>query len=314
MAVSTAPTVAPVLAWDKNQAQIKPPQRKKSNPLMTVAVVAILLLAASGIWRSMHQAPAGKFVKVVTAGRDLPAGSRLGFMKLKFLDVPKELTTEDMITSLSDVNDRVTRTFVPAGEPILFPDLFPGHDGLAVSLENDERALTLQLTDDALVDHTILPDDRVDVLVVSSQNGKHYTKTICQSARVLMASSKEQLLARHVGTSSNNKITLALTPQLAEVVTEAAATGKVNLVLRNRLARSRQHLLGVEPKDLLPNKALAADAPKPPKLSVASVLLPAPPPPMPEKVNAPLPPMTPVEWLVDVFTGSKKDTYGVPVK
>jgi Flp pilus assembly protein CpaB len=315
MAASTASTVAPVLAWDKNQSQTKA-QRKKSNPLLFVAMAAIALLAFSGVWRAMHMAPPGKFIKVVTAVRDLPAGSRLGFFQLRFLDVPKELTTKDMVVSLADVNDRVIRTFVPAGEPILMSDLFPGHDGLSVSLENDERAITLQLSDDALVDHAILPDDRVDLLAVSSHDGKQYTKTICQDTRVLMCAPKEQQLARHLGTANNNKITLAVSPQLAEYVTEAAETGKIRCVLRNRLGQSAQHLLGVEPNDLLPAKALAVANVKPANLSVHSLLLPAP-PTVPTEMTAAVPAAEqpgPVQWLVDVFTGAHKETYGVPVK
>jgi len=316
MAASTASSVTPVLAWDKSQVQVKT-QRKKSNPLVVVAVAAIALLALSGVWRATHQAPPGQFIKVVTAGQDLPAGARLGFMKVKFLDVPKSLVTRDMVLKLDDVNDRVIRTFIPVGEPILLSDMFPGHNGLSVSLENDERALTLQLSDDALVDHSIRPDDRVDVLCTSAHDGKQYTKTICQDAKVLMAAPKEQILARHLGSSANNKITLAVTPQVAEVITEAAETGKLRVVLRNHLGRSSQHLLGAEPNDLLPSRALIAESIKAAKLSVHSELVP--PPALP-----PMPPLTtnppdeedagPVQWLVDVFTGSKKVTYGVPAK
>jgi len=317
MAASTASNVAPVLAWDKNQAQANKPLRKKSNPLMVVAVLAIVLLGVSGIWRAMHQAPPGQFIKVITAGLDLPPGSRLGFMKVKFLDIPKPLVTKNMVLNLNDVDDRVVRTFVAAGEPILNSDLLPGHEGLSVSLENDERAITLQLPDDALVDHAILPDDRVDVLAVTTKDGNHYTKTICQDARVLMSAPKEQMLARHLGGSANNKITMAVSPQLAEFVTEAAETGKIRLVLRNRLGRSSQHLLGAEPNDLLPAKALATAGLNPANLSVHSIVLPAPPPmPMPTpSAAAPLAAVTgPVQWLVEVFSGSHKETYGVPGK
>jgi Flp pilus assembly protein CpaB len=320
MAASTATNVAPVLAWDKNQSTLKPP-RKKTNPLMAISVVAIVLLAMSGIWRAIHQAPAGKFIKVVAAVHDIPAGTRLGFLSVKYLDVPKEFATHAMVLSLNDINERVTRTFVPAGEPILFSDLFPGHDGLSVNLENDERAITLQLNDDALVDHAIQPDDRVDILAVSNHEGQRYTKTICQDARVLMSAPKEQLLAKRMASSTNNKITLAVTPQLAELVTEAAETGKVRLVLRNHLGRTSQHLAGAEPKDLLPPSALIVEkkvtAVALNKTYTDSSFLTVPPPPVTPSLPTPpaiAPPSTPLEWLVTVFSGAKKEVYGVPQK
>jgi len=311
--------VTPVLAWDKNQAQAKA-AKNKSNPLSVVAVIAIVLLGASGLWRATHEAPVGQFKKVVTAGRDLPAGSRIGFMAVRFLDVPRALVTKNMIFSLDDIDDRTLQSFVSAGEPILRSDLMPGHGGLSSCLENDERAISLNLSDEAMVDHAILPGDRVDLLAVTNKDGKQFTKTLCQDVRVLMSSPKEQILARHLASAASNKISLALTPQMAEYVTEAAETGKIRLTLRNRLGRSEQHLTGVEPKDLLPAKATALDGVTGAKLSVHSMMIP--PPSLPPMAALPeikaLPtagaPETPVQWLVEVFNGAKKETYGVSSK
>ncbi len=136
MAVSNLSTQGPVLAWDKAQAQVIAP-KKSGNQLTIVAVIVILLLALSGIWRFTHQSKPQQFVQVVSAGRDIPAGTRLGFMAVRYLEVPKAFATQTMVRSLNDVNDRVTRTFIPQGEPILETDLFPGHNGLSYSLEND---------------------------------------------------------------------------------------------------------------------------------------------------------------------------------
>jgi Flp pilus assembly protein CpaB len=319
MVASPLPNVAPVLAWDKNQSQLKS-KRKKANPSMVVAAIAIGVLGLSGIWRASHQSASSEFVKVVAARGDISAGTRLGFMSVSYLDVPKAYATRDMLVSLNSINDRVTRTFVPAGEPIVNSDLFPGHDGLSVSLENDERAITLKLGDDALVDHAIVPDDHVDVLAVSSKDGKQYTKTICQDARVLMAAPKEQLFVRHMSGSTSSQITLAVVPQLAETITEAIEAGKIRLVLRNRLSRSNQHLLGAEPQDILPASALAKPdtsdkvqehkaAPKPAEPVATICALPPPPPPVaPPIADAACAPM---QWLVEVFAGNQKESHAV---
>jgi Flp pilus assembly protein CpaB len=316
MAVSTAPTVAPAIPWEKSQPQSKSSPTRKVNPLQVIAVAAIVLLALAGIWRATHQSATGQFVKVVTARQDIPAGARLGFMTVSYLDVPKAFATGDMIIELNDVNNRVARTFIPSGEPVLTSYLFPNHDGLSLSLENDERAITLQLNDDALVDHAIAPDDRVDILAISSKEGERYTKTICQNARVLMSAPKEQLLARHMGNATNNKITIAVTPQLAEIVTEAAETGKIRLVLRNHLTRTDQHLLGAEPRDLLPAKALVDSKPSHPELNVSeqkTALLPPPVMSIPTLPAMLEPPAESVKkWLVEVFLGDHKESYDVP--
>jgi len=305
MVASTArPPVSQVISWDKAQQQLRP-AAKKNNPTMLIATMAMILLAATGLWRAMHHAPARQMIQVMSAQRDIPAGTRIGITSVRFLDVPRQYTASDMITSLNDVSGRVTRTFIPAGEPIQSFMLFPGHDGLSVALETHERAITLSLDDDALVDHSIGPDDRVDLLVVSSKNSKKYTKTICQAVRVLMAVPKEQLLAHRAG-SATNKITLAVTPDLAEAITEAQDAGKIRLVLRNRVSRVEQSLAGANQEDLLP--AAASDTSP---LIADQVMVPPPPvsaPPAPDQHTGPL------QWMVEVISGNHKENYAVPEK
>jgi Flp pilus assembly protein CpaB len=316
MTSATAPNATPVLVWDKTNPQLKSPG-KKNNLFMTIAMIAIVALCISGLWRTFHTAAPTKYVQVMAAGRDIPAGVRVGFTMVHFLEVPKRYVTKDMITSLNDVSDRVSKTFIPIGEPIKTTMLLPGHDGLSLDFSIDERAITLQLDDDALVDHAIQPEDRVDIMVVTNKESKKFTKTICQNARVLMAVPKEQVLAKHTSSNSNNKITLAVTPEKAEAIAEAVELGKIRLVLRNRLSRSEQQLAGAQPEDLLPDSAknLTPASPQIVKTSVAGTLLP--PPPVMPAIDLPALPAaapSPVQWLVEAFSGTHKETYGVPEK
>jgi Flp pilus assembly protein CpaB len=318
MSTSTAPNAAPILSWEKADKQLKS-VRKKQNPLMVVAVLAIVVLGVSGIWRATHQAAPSEWVKVVAVSKDTPPGTRLSFTSLRYIEFPKKFVQRDMATSLSDVAGNVTRTYIPQGEPVRAAMVFAGRHNLSKILETQERAITLELADDALVDHAIEPDDLVDVLVVSTKDGAKYTKTICQDARVLMTASKEQANARH-GSSGANKVTLAVSPDLAERVTEAADVGKIRLVLRNSLGRTQQHLFGADENDLLPGSALqksaAAMATPPAPLSgptSMSLAAPLPPPPVPEALkDVAAPPQGPIEWIVDVFNGSKKESVSVP--
>jgi Flp pilus assembly protein CpaB len=319
MSTSTAPNAAPLLNWEKADKQLKS-VRKKRNPLMIVAVLAIVVLGVSGIWRATHQAAPAEWVKVVAVSKDTPPGTRLSFTSLRYIEFPKKFMQRDMALSLSDVAGNVTRTFIPQGEPIRAAMVFVGRHNLSKVLETQERAITLQLADDALVDHAIEPDDLVDVLVVSTKDGAKYTKTICQDARVLITASKEQASAKHGGASGTNKITLAVSPELAERVAEAAEVGKIRLVLRNKLGRTEQHLFGADEDDLLPGSALQKQAqvmtsPPAPASAQTSVnfAAPLPPPPVPEALkDIAAPPQGPIEWMVDVFNGNKKESIAVP--
>jgi Flp pilus assembly protein CpaB len=315
MTSATAPNSAPVLVWDKTNPQLKPTS-KKSSPLLLIAIVGIAILVSSGLWRTFHTPAPVKYVQVMAAAKDIPAGVRVGFNMVHFFDVPKRYATKDMIFSLNDVSDRVSKTFIPAGEPIKTTMLLPGHDGLSLDFSTEERAITLQLDDDALVDHSIEAEDRVDVLVVTNKESKKYTKTICQAVRVLMTVPKEQMLARHTSGSTNNKITLAVTPENAEALTEAVESGKIRLVLRNRLSRVEQPLDGASPTDLLPDSANALLQPAIAIPSSAPPIPTLPPPPVMASSEFPLAQQapSPLQWIVEVFSGAHKEIYGVPEK
>ena len=127
-----------------------------------------------------------------------------------------------------------------------------------------------------------------------------------------MCAAKDQVFAKGVSAATNT-ITLALAPDRAEAVTEAIEIGKIRLALRNRLSRTEPRLTGVEPADLLPAKAAAPPALKP-SLQPPQPLLPPPlpqladvaPPTPPEEINAPL------RWMVEIFSGSHRESLDVP--
>jgi Flp pilus assembly protein CpaB len=295
--------------------------KKKMSPLSVIAVVGILLLTLSALWRFSHSSQHQDTLKIVVAARDLPPGVSIGLTELRYLDVPKQFINREMTGSLNDVVGRDTRTFIAAGEPVRQYMVFRASGGLSRNLAPDERALTLQLGDDALVDHTVKPDDRVDVLVVSAKDSNKYTKTICQLARVLMTAPKEEMLARHLSSSVMNKITLGVTAQSAEEITEASEVGKIRLVLRPKTSKRQDVLEGANQDDLLPRSAFVRRTTGSTQLAqeadaadVASGTAAAHAPAADKVVPLPPPPESPVEWLVQVISGSHKETVSVGEK
>ncbi|HEY9790571.1 MAG TPA: Flp pilus assembly protein CpaB [Candidatus Obscuribacterales bacterium] len=315
-------TTQPSWQREKRQTGFRFPSGKKNNPLAVVLLVAIVALCGSAIFRITHSQPKTTFVKVVVAAESLPAGVTIDFAQLRFLDVPRDLVSRDMIYSLKDVVGHEARTYIGAGQPIRSNMIFSAMGGLSRNLAPNERALTLQLNDDTLVDHSIRPDDCVDVLAVSAKNSAQYTKTICQSARVLLAAPKEQILARRLDHATFNKVTIAVTPELAEKITEAAETSKIRLILRAKTSHEQIALDGADQDDLLPHSAFksaqAQENSEPAMLGDGGgnkdhAAATAPPPPA--FTSLPAPPLeNPIEWLVQVFSGNHKETISVGQK
>jgi len=323
MATLTAPDVVPVLSRERGFSQAKLTRKGSSpNPIVLFAIAVVVLLVVAGMWRaSQNNSGVEKTITIVAAGKDLPAGTRIGFTSVHFMQIPKRYYSPSMALSPVNFIGRMTKTYIPMGEPIQDTMLFKDAGGLAATLENDERAITLQLSDDSQVGHYITQGDRVDVLVVSSKGDKKYTKTICQNIDVLMCVPKDQTLSKG-GRSEQNSVTLALGSHQAEVVSEAAEVGKIRLVLRNHLGRIQKHLFGADPADLLPSSAFtethAVTTPATTPVLPTPDLIPPPPLPAVSNTNImgalPQPVQQPLQWFVEVISGSKKETYAFPQK
>jgi Flp pilus assembly protein CpaB len=315
MPPTAPPEVSPILSRDK-KLHTGMPAKSNGNPMMLILLAMVAILLVSGLVRSFAKpSSAPDTVKIVSAAMDLPPGTKLGFTNLHYMNIPKNYYSADMAQSYEELVGHTTRTFVAQKEPITKADLFPGKSGsVGMQLENDQRAMTLKLDPDALVDHTVLPGDTVDVLCTSTANGKKYTKTICQAVPVLLSSVRSAMFSQKFTSEERNRITLALTPQQCEQVAEAVEIGKIRLVLRNRLSTNTPVLSGTEEGDIQPS---SAHAPAAAAIVPAINPMPLPPPPIPAPAQvesaAPAVP-APLKWMVEVFSGSAKQIYEFPKK
>lgn len=308
----------------KDRALTANNSRKSMSAAAMLMLVLMVVLVGVGITKMMMNRTVKKVtVTVVGAGTDLPAGSRINFGNLHYVEIPERYVTPEMLTSSEQVVGKVTKFFIPMGEPISTDELFSQKNTLSSNLETHEVALSLKLDDEAMVDHNIACGDSVDVLAVMTKEGKRFTKTVCQDVRVLLANSKAALESRNLRSNDQSRLTLAVTPQQAELITEAAEGGKIRLNLRSRLSRRVSHLSGVGEDDLLPANALTAkkDAlvqPKPPAWSFGGIgNIPAPPPlpvvPSNSTESAPVAAPAPLDWVVEVFSGNHRESYSVPL-
>lgn len=285
--------------------------------VLLIALIALVVLGGLRIAGSGAKHPAQNTVKVVAAGEDLPPGCKLGFTNLHYIQLPEGYMGDDMYTSYRQLVGSTTSNFVRKGEPITARALLPLKHALAESLGAEFRAVTLKLDPDALVDNAIEPGDRVDVLVTVVKDSKRFTRTVCQNLEVLLSTPREMLLADRFRGGDSGKITLSASPDDSERLTEALESGRLRLILRNRANSRLSGVAGATESDVLPAAALKSEAVSPPPAPISwRESLPATlaPPPVPAPLAETPPTGSPdaVRWVVEVISGSKKESCEVP--
>lgn len=291
-------------------AAVNQPRKKAASSAWLIMLLVILvgIGAARLVLKGQTETPK---IRVVAATADIPAGTRLGYTNLRYMDLPKPYWTPQMVSSTNLLVGRCAREYICKDEPLTSMQILPERSAIDSELGPDERAVTLKLPEESMVDHALEPGDFVDVIYTTSHKGEKYTRTICQRTRVLLTVSKEALASRRVKTGDASRITLAVSSKDSEILAHAEESGKLKLVLRNRSDSGRQNLTGIKDSDIFP------EAYAPTLVKNQPVL--APPPPVAMAGNTPVGqtqplPEAPVtaNWLVEMFTGSHKEVYAVP--
>ena len=298
--------------------------RKQSKTLTVVLIAVIALLAVIGSARMFMKPAAPTTITVVAAAQDIPAGCRISFGNLHYIQIPSKYSTTGMFSSYEKLVGRYTRSFISSREPISKTDLLPGSLGIAEQIGVSQRALTLKLSSESMVDYAIHPGDRVDVLATTIKDGKKYTKTICENLLVLLAVPKEAMLSDKSRQQDQDKITLASSPEDAEKLTQAGESSKLKLTLRSSFNTSTAPLLlgGSDDRDLLPHFALVEKSPEQAIAQPVAQAMAAPPPPPlvnSSAVQGPTPDLAevisrPLQWVVEVFKGSTKEDRSFDIK
>lgn len=317
-----APLAAPELKNVLNKERGYAATGARGNAMRNVmlATLLVLLLAGGAKMLGARNNKSNETVQVVAAKQDIAPGTRISLTSLHYLVMPKAYATTAMFTSYSQLAGKTTSNFVRKGEPFSKTDLLPAAS-LADMLSPSERAITLKLDPEMLLDHELGTGDRVDVLVSSTSDNKRYTRTICQNLRVLLAVPKAMMQSNAARSGDANRVTLAANASDCEKLNQAADTGKLRLLLRSIAAKpEEQALSGSDIRDVLPPFALkelaekqqavipASTIPAPPMMAPPAPTF-APPPPLEDSSNVQA---SPAQWLVEMFSGSKRESYAVP--
>ncbi|HTB34906.1 MAG TPA: Flp pilus assembly protein CpaB [bacterium] len=207
------------------------PDRKRLFFAIGAAMCAALL---AWVWltvleqRLLHQ---GEEIKILAAGRYLPAYTRLKAEDLRWRKVPRAYAPTGTATDPSAVLGLQTLVPFNEDEPLIFNKLALGEQSLAASLAPGKRAVSLAVNPVSGVSGLLKPGDHVDVFLLHGQAAAAGAGLLFQDAVVLAVGGK--LARENTGQSERSStVTLALDPSDAALALAAAANGLLSLALR----------------------------------------------------------------------------------
>jgi len=187
----------------------------------------------------IEQAPT---INVLVASKSLSVGSRLAADSIHWMAWPKDGVAEGMITeetrpaAVDDLSGAVVRLPIFTGEPVRQEKIADASNRIMSSLlPAGKRAVATEITVATGAGGFILPNDRVDVIMVRKSDGDLYlTETVLSNVRVLaidqQVEEKEDGSKSVVGTTA----TLELTPEQSKVMTVAQQMAeRISLALRS---------------------------------------------------------------------------------
>ncbi|WP_275787785.1 Flp pilus assembly protein CpaB [Pararhizobium gei] len=181
-------------------------------------------------------------INVLVASKSLPVGSRLGADDLHWVSWPKDGVVEGFITeelrpsAVADLQGVVVRLPIFNGEPVRSEKIADSSSRvMSALLPAGKRAVATEITVATGAGGFILPNDRVDVIMVRKTDaGSFLTETVLSNVRVLAID--QQIEEKEDGSKSvvGATATLELTPDQSKVMTVAQQMAEsLSLALRS---------------------------------------------------------------------------------
>lgn len=213
---------------------------------IVLAVAALLGLAAAFIsadYVRNSRAPmlpvSSAKLKAVVAVKDLPVGTVIKAEDVRQIDWPGDLLPAGFASKPEEVIGRGVITQVVANEPLLLTRLADkaSGGGLPIVIPEGMRAVSVRVDEIIGVSGFVVPDTRVDVIVVIQPPGEgeqKLSRIVLQNIRALAAG---QIIERDKDGKPivTHVVTLLVTPQEAEALALATNLGQLQLALRNGL-------------------------------------------------------------------------------
>jgi pilus assembly protein CpaB len=257
----------------------------RPNSILILAIAIVMggiaaLLARN--WLLSRTQAANTTTTIVVAAAEVPFGTELTDANVQEIPWAAKVFPAGSFSSkqaLFKDGHRVSLATIQQNEPILSSKITGPNQRASLStlLDKDKRAITIRVDDVRGVAGFILPNDRVDVVLIRSEadaSGRRQSDLLLQDVKVIAV---DQIASQQKDNPVVAKaVTVEVTPYQAQKISLATNVGTLSLILRkagdsNVVANSRvteTDLSEIEARPVLP------PAPGPAKIE-------APPPPVP---------------------------------
>ena len=242
--------------------------------IAVIAGLAAVVLAA----RWMQQQSQSGGGKVATALVDIQLGSRLSPEMIQMMDWPTGNTPNGAVKDPKALENRVVKTSLARGEPILESKLAPvgTQGGLSAVVSEGKRAITVRVNDVVGVAGFTLPGNFVDIMVNTQEEGGKSGDKDRNISKIVLEHILVLAVAQEAGRDETkpkvvNAVTLEVTPEQAEKLDLARSVGSLSLVLRNQVDPNPVQTVGATKETLLNRtESQSAAAAQPPSTSVSA--------------------------------------------
>lgn len=203
----------------------------------------------------------GETEPIYVALTDVGMGEKLNPQNVKLEPWPKDRVPNGALTELEEIEGRLTKTRLFAGEPIMEAKLLSKDadgQGSAALIPKGLRVVSVRVDSVSGGAGLILPGNRVDVMVHVVRNPSRGieetgTKTVLQDIQVFAVNDlfTRDPRDRDETSISAKTISLLVNPSQAQLVMLASEIGTIRLVLRNHEDEDMANVEGTEIDELL---------------------------------------------------------------
>lgn len=207
------------------------------------------------LYSATSSAKQTKLVRVQAAARDLSAGTKLRKGDLRTVEVPEREQPRGVFADEKGLLDKTLLFPVSLNEPVTQNKLaaIGGAEGVAATIPQGKRAISVQVTDSTSAAGLILPRSHVDVVFTRTGSmSEALSKVILEDITVLSVGRNTEIAttdpkavtasataAPGQNATTQRAVTLLVTPEESAKLELAKNNGKIGLVLRNPLDSSR---------------------------------------------------------------------------